>query len=242
MPAQMTAHLEPLLAALARAGQTPSVTYAKLIAYKQGNRGLISYEVTGTEYGEQHVVFGKLYPELNQAERVCQTMQALRDALLRCERTVGVPRALGCIPDLSMLVYIPAEGQLLGDALAHRSGAPLHGYVWRVAGHAAPLPAADREAFPAGDRARERAKPGRCWWAISILIRPRQHSEIAKQLQDHASEMAFDTQSPIHKDFHYGHIVVNGGLKVIDFDEMRLGDPNFDLAHFCANLHLRPTG
>jgi aminoglycoside phosphotransferase (APT) family kinase protein len=25
---------------------------------------------------------------------------------------------------------------------------------------------------------------------------------------------------------------------VIDFDEMRYGDPAFDLAHFCANLHL----
>ncbi len=25
---------------------------------------------------------------------------------------------------------------------------------------------------------------------------------------------------------------------MIDFDELRLGDPNFDLAHFCANLHL----
>lgn len=50
--------------------------------------------------------------------------------------------------------------------------------------------------------------------------------------------MAFETQSPIHKDFHYGHILVDRGLKVIDFDEMRLGDPNFDLAHFCANLHL----
>jgi hypothetical protein len=31
---------------------------------------------------------------------------------------------------------------------------------------------------------------------------------------------------------------VNGGLKVFDFDEMRLGDPNFDLAHFCANFYL----
>src|SRR5205823_442280 len=59
---------------------------------------------------------------------------------------------------------------------------------------------------------------------------------ISQHLQDHFNEMEFETQSPIHKDFHYGHIVVNGGLKVIDFDEMRLGDPNFDLAHFCANL------
>ena len=61
--AQMTAHLEPLLATLARPGHTPSVTYAKLIAYKQGNRGLISYEVSGTVYGDTCVVFGKLYPE-----------------------------------------------------------------------------------------------------------------------------------------------------------------------------------
>src|SRR4029453_5590136 len=46
--AQTTAHMEPMLAALASAGQKPSVTYAKVIAYKQGNRGLISYEVSGT--------------------------------------------------------------------------------------------------------------------------------------------------------------------------------------------------
>ena len=116
-PTQMTAHLEPLLMVLVRPEQTPSVTYAKLIAYKQGNRGLISYEVSGTEYGDSCVVFGKLYPDLGQAERVCQTMQALHDTCFAGKARLGVPRALGCIPDLSMLVYVPADGQLLGDAL-----------------------------------------------------------------------------------------------------------------------------
>ncbi len=43
---------------------------------------------------------------------------------------------------------------------------------------------------------------------------------------------------PIHKDFHYRHVLIDGGAKVIDFDEVRLGDPNLDLAHFCANLDL----
>jgi hypothetical protein len=33
-------------------------------------------------------------------------------------------------------------------------------------------------------------------------------------------------------------MLLNGGLKVFDFDEMRLGDANFDLAHFCANFYL----
>jgi aminoglycoside phosphotransferase (APT) family kinase protein len=234
---QMTAHLEPLLAALAQPGQTPAVNYAKLIAYKQGNRGLISYEVTGTEYGEKHVVFGKLYPELGPAERVCQTMQALREHCFAGSETVGVPRALGCIPELSMLVYIPAEGQLLGDALATDQALRYMDMSgeWLGTLHRFPLPI-EKHFRLATELVNVQA------WGVLVGHKYPNEAEaalkIAKHLQDHASEMAFDTQSPIHKDFHYGHIVVNGGLKVIDFDEMRLGDPNFDLAHFCANLHL----
>src|SRR5690349_21171912 len=63
----MTAKMVQLLQPLARDGTTPAITYAKLLAYKQGNRGLIQYEVTGTTYGERCLVYGKLYPELNQA-------------------------------------------------------------------------------------------------------------------------------------------------------------------------------
>jgi aminoglycoside phosphotransferase (APT) family kinase protein len=67
-------------------------------------------------------------------------------------------------------------------------------------------------------------------------------NQIAAYLRENAAGLALETQSPIHKDFHYGHIWVDengsGNLKVIDFDELRLGDPNFDLAHFCANLHM----
>src|SRR6266508_738404 len=119
--AQMTAHLDPLLAALARPGQTPSVTYAKLLAYKQGNRGLIHYEVAGTEYGAKCVVYGKLYPELGQAKQVCQTMQSLRDDCFAGAPLLDVPPALGCIPELSMLVYVPAEGAILSDAIGTES-------------------------------------------------------------------------------------------------------------------------
>jgi len=236
-PAQMTTQLEPLLAALARSGQTPSVTYAKLIAYKQGNRGLISYEVSGTEYGDPCVVFGKLYPELNQAERVCQTMQTLHDGCFAGAARLGVPRALGCIPDLSMLVYVPANGQLLGDALGTDQALEYMDMSgeWLGTLHSFPL-AIEKHFRLATELVNCQA------WAVLVGHKYPDQADaaqkIAKHLQDHASEMAFDTQSPIHKDFHYGHIVVNDELKVIDFDEMRLGDPNFDLAHFCANLHL----
>ena len=43
----------------------------------------------------------------------------------------------------------------------------------------------------------------------------------------------------IHKDFQYRHVLFDDGdATVIDFDEVRLGDPAFDVAHFGANLHL----
>lgn len=235
--AKMTAHLDPLLAALARAGQTPAVTYAKLLAYKQGNRGLIHYEVSGTEYGDTCIVYGKLYPDLGQAERVCQTMQALHDECFKASPLLGVPRALGCIAEMSMLVYVPADGELLGDVFG---GDNALRYVdlageWLGTLHTFPL-TIEKHFRLATELVNVQA------WAVLVGHKYPELADaamrIAKHLQDHASEMAFETQSPIHKDFHYGHILVGQGLKVIDFDEMRLGDPNFDLAHFCANLHL----
>lgn len=234
---KMTAHFEPLLAPLAAPGLTPAVTYAKLIAYKQGNRGLIHYEVSGTEYGDKVFVYGKLYPELGQAERVCQTMQSLHDDCFAATRTLGVPRALGCIPEMSMLVYVPADGTILGDAIASEHALRYMDLAGEWLGRLHRYPLSIEKHF------RLATELVNCQaWAVLVGHKYPEHAEaaqrIAKHLQDHASEMAFDTQSPIHKDFHYGHIVVNGGLKVIDFDEMRLGDPNFDLAHFCANLHL----
>jgi aminoglycoside phosphotransferase (APT) family kinase protein len=33
-------------------------------------------------------------------------------------------------------------------------------------------------------------------------------------------------------------VLVDRGVRVIDFDEVRLGDPMHDVAHFCAHLRL----
>ncbi len=235
--AHMTGHLEPLVQPLARPGATPAVSYAKLLAYKQGNRGLIQYEVSGTTCGEPCVIFGKLYPEVGQAQRVCRLMQALHERCFAHSPQLGVPQALGVVEDLSMLVYIPAQGEFLGDALASDQALRYMDMAgeWLGTLHRHPLEL-ERHFRLAPELVNVQA------WAVLIGHKHPDQAEaalrISKHLHDHASEMQFETQSPIHKDFHYGHIVVNGGLKVIDFDELRLGDPNFDLAHFCANLHL----
>jgi hypothetical protein len=233
----MTERLGPLLQSLASGSGTPAVKYAKLLAYKQGNRGLIHYDVTGTIYGEQCVVLGKLYPELNQANRVNATMQALWNEVFVGSAQLGIPQPLGCLSELSMLLYIPAEGEFLGDVI--NSEQILHymelagAWLGRLHQYRLPL---DRKLQIANELVNLQA------WAALIGHKYPDQAEAATRVANHLKESAnvleFESHAPVHKDFHYGHIVVDGGLKVIDFDEMRLGDPNFDLAHFCANLHL----
>jgi hypothetical protein len=233
----MTSQLSELLLPLSRDGTPPTVSYAKLLAYKQGNRGLIHYEIAGTRYGDLLVIFGKLYPQIEQAQRVCQIMQMLRDDCFGHSELLGVPSALGTLPELSMLVYLPAEGQFLGDALAGEHALRYMDMAgeWLGTLHIHPLEL-ERHFRLSPELVNVQA------WAVLVGHKYPELAEdalnISKHLQGHASEMLFENDSAIHKDFHYGHIVVNGGLKVIDFDELRMGDPNFDLAHFCANLHL----
>ena len=234
---QMSAHLTPLLLPLAHDGRVPTVAYAKLLAYKQGNRGLIHYEIAGTPSGEGTVVFGKLYPSADQVQHVYQIMRALHEECFAGSTLLGLPQPLGGIPELSMLVYVPAEGQFLGDAIAGDQALRYMDMAgeWLGLLHRHPL-ALEKYFRLAPELVNVQA------WAVLVGHKYPDEAEaalrIARHLQEHASEMRLETQSPIHKDFHYGHIVVDDGLKVIDFDEMRLGDPNFDLAHFCANLHL----
>lgn len=231
----MTANLGPLLEPLASSGGPPAVTYARLLAYKQGNRGLIRYELTGT--APDRVVFGKLYPDTNQAVRVYETMRALWADVFADDPRLHVPRPLGCVPELSMLVYVPAEGRSLDEAVAGEQALQFMDLAgeWLGRLHRGRLPL-DRRLHIATELVNVQA------WATLIGQKYPEHAEaaahIARQLKERANKLQLEAEVPIHKDFHYGHILVDGGLTVIDFDEMRLGDPNFDLAHFCANLHL----
>jgi hypothetical protein len=242
--AQMNTHLEPMLQPLAHNGSIPRVTYARLLAYKQGNRGLIEYAVAGTARGEGGVVLGKLYPEVSQTARVYTLMRALWDDVFRDSADFGIPQPLGYVPELSMLVYVPAVGPFLDEVLlGHDALRYMHlAAAWLGALHRARLPL-ERRFQMAGELVNLKA------WAALIGHRYPADAEtaagIAQHLQDCAAALDLATDVPIHKDFHYGHMIADHGLRIIDFDEMRLGDPNFDLAHFCANLHLlayRKTG
>ena len=262
----MSANLAPLLEPLNGPAMSAPIAYAKLLAYKQGNRGLIQYEVRAASgesrvASEEHgtdtpkskigvpsgppksegplLIFGKLYPDLGQASRVHDTMQALWANVFSSTMGLGygIPRPLGLVPELSMLVYIPAVGQMLNEVIQERQ-APRYmslAAAWLAALHTSNL-SLDRSFQIEKELTNLQA------WSMLIGHKYPDQSEIvtrlSAKLRETGNTLQFADNVPMHKDFHYGHIVVNDRLTIIDFDEMRYGDPNFDVAHFCANLFL----
>jgi len=238
----MNDDLSPILDAVCSDTSSRIVHRAKLLAYKPGKRGVIRYDLDQIECQKYFSVYGKLYPEPYLSERAYRVMKTLYDEVFCNVEELGVPEPLGVIPQLSMLVFIPAEGKLLGEVIAkHPLDSPdvirsmeLSGkWLAQLHTHHIPLEKEFRVENEL-DSIRD--------WADLICKKYPDESQavnhIAAYLIDRATEMDFSVQVPIHKDFHYEHILIDGSLKVFDFDEMRLGDPNFDLAHFCANFYL----
>jgi aminoglycoside phosphotransferase (APT) family kinase protein len=238
----MNDELMPMLKDLCSDTSSRIVHRAKLLAYKPGKRGVIRYDLDQIECPKYFSVYGKLYPEPHLAERAYKIMKTLNDEVFCNDDDLGISEPLGVIPNLSMLVFVPSQGKLLGDYIAKRS---LDGpEVSRSMGLAGKwLAQLHTHPFPLEKEFKVENEVGAIReWAELICKKYPEETKATNHIVDYlvtrAQEIDFSVQAPIHKDFHYEHMLFDGGLKVFDFDEMRLGDPNFDLAHFCANFYL----
>jgi hypothetical protein len=232
----MTTYLQPLLNAHVLPGRTLTVAAATLLEVKQGLRAVIQYEMYGLSPEIGNAVIGKLYGDVWQALRVYRTMVMLADRFQGFAE-LAVPRPLGYIPTLAMLFYVPAKGGYL-DEVIDTDHAPrwmsLAG-AWLSVLHRQDV-ALDRQFnLPVELRNLQ-------LWAVlvgqtypDLADTPRQ---LIDELEKRATNMRFESTVPIHKDFHHRHVIIGRDVTVIDFDEARLGDPAFDLAHFCANFRL----
>jgi Phosphotransferase enzyme family len=208
---------------------------ASVIDGKPGERLLLRYDVEGPSPGP--TLFGKVFADPTAAVRVHETMCHLWEAFAGCGDPTTVPQPLGLLPDLNLVVYAPAPGVPL-DEMLH---APEAAAALRLAGswlghlHAAAVPLDRRfvvatELLNAAD-----------WGGVVAAVAPDVAAaavELCRQLRQQADRVTLDEATPIHKDFHPGHVIVDGSVAVVDFDEARLGDAAFDVAHFCAYLHL----
>src|SRR5213592_760233 len=229
----MTGSLRPLLGPFGDGGAAPVVTRADLVWHKPEHRWTIRYTLDG----DGDALLGKMYRDTARGRRVHEIMRWLWDQAASGTPELGVPRPLGWIPELSMLVYRPAPGRVLGDTIFDERAAAYMDMAaaWLAALHRSRLPL--DKAFDVGtELATLRA------WSSAVAERDPDRAgaadHISRRLSELSSELGAEAGRPIHKDFHHQHVFVAERASVIDFDEVRLGDPHFDLAHFCAYLTL----
>lgn len=235
--ATMTSHLRPRLSSMSDPSNGLSVIDSQVLDSKPGKRALIRFELKAPAGRRKIEVFGKTYSDREQLARIDQVMNALWHDVFSGDIRCGVPQPLGVVPELSMFLYLPAEGAFLDEVQTDSEAIHAMNLTarWLGALHRYPLRIAKRF-----DLANELVNLG--VWASLVgrtypALASMAHS-LLFHLQHEAEMLPFETETPIHKDFHYRHVLVGRGVKVIDFDEVRLGDRNFDLAHFSANLHL----
>lgn len=233
----MTGYLQPLLAPLLGQERSLLVIDHELLDYKPSKRGLLSYTVVAHGARTSATVFGKIYADPSQLNRVAQMMQTLWTETFAGDPHCGIPQPLGVIPELAMLLYLPAEGEFLDEVMssARADYAMALTGRWLATLHGSSIQTAKlfNLTSEVANLATWAALVGKSYPELAPLAQQAYH-----YLAEQAHRLPLLTQTPVHKDFHYRHVLVERGVKAIDFDEMRLGDPNFDLAHFCANLHL----
>jgi hypothetical protein len=213
------------------------LTAATVVDSKANERAVVRYAFATDRATAPTVLFGKIYANHARAAQVYTAMNWLWGEVFGQAPEVGVPRPLGLLPELGLLLYVPVEGQFLNELFSHEQADHWMALTATWLGRLHQQPIQSAKQF---DLANELTNLQ--GWARLIgqrypaLFAGANH--LVAYLRETAGQLSLQVQAPIHKDFHYQHVLVNGRLAVIDFDEMRLGDPNFDLAHFCANLHL----
>jgi aminoglycoside phosphotransferase (APT) family kinase protein len=180
-----------------------------------------------------HLV-GKRYVDAARAERAHGVL-----CLLDGARTDGwrVPRPVALVPSLSLSLQQRAAGETVDDLHgAERARAVRLAGAWLARLHTLDL-TLDRS-LKLESELRKIAE-----WAVLVATAEPSCGPASRELACRLSARLPGEwpagRAPTHKDFHFQHVLVDGdACTVVDLDEVRNGDPSFDVAHFCAYLSL----
>ena len=211
---------------------TLAVTAAATLVWKPDSRALVEYRLEGDA---PRRLYGKHFAKPVRAARLFETWRGLERVDFGPD--AGVPKLVGYLPDLALVVYVPVRGRMLADV---SSSAEAERAARRAGGWLARLHASEIRPQRTLDMRAEIENTSR--WAARVGELHPAHAGLAQAL---AAELArwvtrlpFTAEVPIHKDFHHRHVVASRRLGVIDFDEVRMGDRSLDPAHFCTYLWL----
>jgi len=232
-PARMTAELAVLLG---NGADPVPVRAADLLAHRAGRTAVVRYRLDAA-LGRDQVLLGKLYPDRGVALRAHDIHVRLHAALPGGDGPV-LPEPIGVLPARAMLLLRPVDGRQADRIRADADAAPaaIRGaarWLARLHGSAAVLGRrldllVEQENVAAWARMVHAGLP-----AVAIPAR-----ELAAGLSAALGRLRIRHDVPIHKDFHYQHVLVGARTAVIDLDEARMGDPALDVAHFACYLDL----
>jgi hypothetical protein len=205
------------------------VREVEVLEHKPGRRALLRYEAEGAG-----TVYGKAFPDAVEAERTLDLMQRIGETV----EAAGwaAPRPLGLVVELGLVLYEPLRGPSLDDIVGEdRMVEGLDGAGrWLATLNASPL------RLPRVLDLEHEAANAATWSATAAEAFP-DLAASAKRLSALVCggvPAPVGAAVPIHKDFHYQHVITGPRLGVVDVDEARMGDRLFDVGHFLANLEL----
>ncbi|MET9019720.1 aminoglycoside phosphotransferase family protein [Actinopolymorpha sp. NPDC004070] len=237
--------LRPYLARVAAEPAAVEVTAARLVHHLPGRRTVVRYTVRGlVPGGGPAEVVGKLFAQPFRAVLAETNLRALADGPFKTG-PLRVPEPLPAPVERGLVLYRHCAGtplnQLDGEAAVAGVRAAAR---WLARLHGCDVVLPHRLDFA--------AETARCrrWAGVLADLEPDLHA-LAWRLADTWALAAETAQSgaaggdvpahlpshaPIHRDFHAAHVLVGESVTVLDLDDALMGDPAFDVAHFCACL------
>ena len=234
-PARMSARLGELLSA--DSGTAPAawrVVGVELLKHKPGRRCALAYSLDGPRGRER--IFAKTFKN-ERGAAIFVSMRNFFDAL--AGDSVRVPRPIGYLPEIKLLVTEYVEGRELAAALyeGRSEEAPRRMARAAAAFHGASVACARRWS-PQKEIRNTRE------WIAGLAGRgpgagPRAR-ELAEVLEAAAASFPARLLTPIHRDFYPEQLRdADGVTALLDLDDTRAGDPAVDVGNFLAHLTLR---
>jgi aminoglycoside phosphotransferase (APT) family kinase protein len=240
---RMTALLAPVLARHAAGRREVRVEHAEVVATAPGRRVLIRLLVSGLDR-RWVPVMAKVYAQVERAGSTYRNLLALTEGPFAATPGAGVPVPLGLLPDVGLLVYREAPGCPLDQVGGEGADDGLRGAArWLRTLHTSRALLGRRVDLP-------HETHNAAAWAAEIGCRAEALHRPAELLATRLATIGATlpvppsvTPTPVHKDFHPGHVLVDGtgAVTVVDLDEARMGDPAYDVAHMTAYLAVDPA-
>jgi len=210
------------------------VVGVELIKHKPGRRCALAYTADGPVGRRQ--LFAKAFRN-DRGATILVNMHQFHAALART--AIRVPRPLGYVPELKLLVTEYVDGRALATAL----------YDGRSEEPARRMAAAAAEFHACGVTCARRWSPQKELratreWIAGLSGRvpaevPRSR-ELLDMLERTATLLPRELALPVHRDFYPEQLADAGGATaVLDLDDTRAGDPALDVGNFMAHLTLR---